>query len=791
MSLLKWLLLLFLSLNLHSTLFALEVTLQGAKENFSNYSILHIKDPNPFLCQEIKDDFDNVTKIVCAFSQEPSKEFKSIQNNFFEIASQTKEKTFFMIIKPFYKMKLFPMVFDLSEDDTIYKADIKLAKHWMIVGYMEKLPLIAQEKTAQKSINFPFTLSSDKLPYVGGLDIKGNPIHIKRVKDVSEYIKIKQYYKEKKYDLCLSLIDEVMEEYPDSLFRGELLFYKIRVYAKLKNYDDLIATSKEYLKEYSADEHVPEVLALTAQAYAKIGLNTDADYFFDRLFSEHKNSLYTQWGYIYMGNMLEEAGSSSKAVNFYEKALNETDDIEVAATAAYALAKYKLNHAKTQEAAKYVMQIVKAKPDFFMQDLKTSLDMMNGFAQEEDYTTAAAIAKALVDASNPELDEYEELLKNVGIWLAKTEKKQEALDALNRYLQVYRDGTYEEDVQEAKDSLFFESEDENLTSKLSKYNELIQKYGDDSIGERAVYEKAKLLLEDKRYGDVLAMRDSLEELDKQRYRDIDDMIHTAVVGMMESSLQNKECQEVLNLANDYNISLSSNWDDGIYKCAMKGGDFSLSKKIVSKHLHAKDLKEREKWLYRYINVDFATGNYSEVIDASKELITLIEDDTKTQYSEVYRILFDAYQRVEKKEKLIEAITKIQEVFGLSYKDIERYVAVMALGSEMKDPNMVIKYGDDVMKIQNSSDSYAQSPFVEFTLYQAYIDKSDYNKALQVIQSLNTLDLTPTQRARQKYLLGSVYEKLWRDADAQKAYEEAIKAKADSPWAKLAKEAKSI
>ncbi len=788
---LKWLLLLLLYTNLFTTLFALEVTLQGAKENFSDYSTLHLKDPNPFLCQEIKNDFEIVTKIVCAFSQEPSKEFNKIQNDFFEIDTQMQKKTFFLIVHPFYKMQLFPMVFDLSEDDTVYKANVKLAKHWMIVGYKEKLPLIKETESAEKSINFPFTLTSDKLPYVGGLDIKGNPVHIKRVKDVSDYIKIKKYYKEKKYDLCLNLIDEVMLEYPNSLFKGELLFYKIRVFAKLKNYDDLIATSKEYLKEYSSDEHVPEVLALTAQAYSKIGLSTDADYFFDRLFSEHKNSKYTQWGYIYMGNMLEEAGSSSKAVNFYEKALNETNDIEVAVTAAYALAKYNLNHSKIKDAATYVMKIVKAKPDFFMQDLKTSLDMMNGFAQEGDYETAAAIAKAIVDASSPELDEYEELLKNIGIWLAKTDKKQEALDALNRYLQTYKYGTYEEDVQAAKDSLFFESEDENLTSRLQKYNELIDTYGDDSIGERAIYEKAKLLLENKMYSDVLAMKDSLESLEREKYPEVDNIISQSVTGLMELSLKNKKCQEVLNLSNEYNIALSDKWDDGIYECAMKGGDFELSKKIVSKNLNAKDLDERKKWLYRYINVDFATGNYSEVIDASKELITLIEDEKDSQYNEVYRILFDAYQRVEKKDKLIEAITKIQDIFGLSYKDIERYVAVMALGSERGDNNMVIKYGNDVMKIQNSSNSYAQSPFVEFTLYQAYIDKNDYNKALQIIKSLNTLDLTPNQRARQKYLLGSVYEKLWREDDAQKAYEEAIKAKADSPWAKLAKEAKSI
>ena len=43
-------------------------------------------------------------------------------------------------------------------------------------------------------------------------------------------------------------------------------------------------------------------------------------------------------------------------------------------------------------------------------------------------------------------------------------------------------------------------------------------------------------------------------------------------------------------------------------------------------------------------------------------------------------------------------------------------------------------------------------------------------------------------ARQKYLLGSVYAKLWRDDEATKAYKAAITADPKSAWARLAKSA---
>jgi len=781
----------FFTLLINFNLYALEVSLSGAKENFQFYSTLHLKDSNQFLCQEIKNDLDIVTKIICAFSKQPTQKFKTLENDFFNITSQLKNKTFFIVIKPYHKMKLYPMIFDLSMEDTFFQADAKLSKHWMIVGYKENIPYINKEKKSDVAINFPFTLGSDKLPFVGGLDMKGNPVYIKKVKDVSDYIKIKKYYNEKKYEQCLELINEVIENYPDSLFRAELLFYKIKVYMKLKDYDNTIDIAKIYLKEFSADENIAEVLALVAKAYAMVGMSVDADYFFDRLYSEHGDSVYAQWGYIYNGEMLESSGAITEALRLYKKALTQTKNINLASTAAYNLAKYYINNGDLKKASKYIMKIIKAKSEFLMNDLVTSMDMMYSFADGGDYLTAASIAKAVLDQIDINHDEYENLLKDRGIWLSKTDNKQEALNALNRYLNTFKYGTFEDEIKEAKDSLFFSVGDENLTTKLNHYDELIKKYKDDMIGDKALYEKAKLLLKNGKYNEVLELKDLLGALDESLYPKVKELVKDAAIGAMKESLKLRECRDVLNISTNYKISLSAKWDDGIYKCSMKGADFLLAKKIALRHLKSKDLDERKKWLYRYIKVDFATGNYSEVLEASKELISLIEDDKESKYFDVYRVLFDTYQRLEKNDKMIDAIVKIQKVYGISYKDIDRYVAVINIGSEIKDNNLIIKYATEVMKMQKASSSYAQSPFVEFTLYQAYIDKESDAKALEVIKSLDNVKLTPAQRARQKYLLGAVYSKLWQEENAKEAYDAAIKADPSSAWAKLAEDAKNL
>jgi tetratricopeptide (TPR) repeat protein len=771
------------------SLFALDISIESGKENFQKYSLLHLKDKNNFLCESEHNEFDVTTKIICAFSEEPLQKLSPLKTEFFSITHQVKNKTYFIIIKPMKKIKLYPILFDLKSESSVYSADTEITKHWMIVGYKEKVPYISN-KVIQKGLNFPFVMTRNSYPYVGGLDMKGNPVHLKKVEDVTDYLKIKKNFQEKKYEQALEMIDSVLEEYPNSLFRAELLYYKIKVYDKLHDNDNLIEYSKEYLREHSGDENVPEVLSLTANAYSKIGLNIDADYFFDRLFDEHKKSVFTEWGYIYKGEMLEASGSSHKAIQFYKRALKQTQDLDVAVSAAYKLAVYYLDKAKYKEASEYITKVAKVKPSYFMKDFKKSLDMMYSFADAQKYYSATIIAGAIISQIDKNNDEYERLLKDKAIWLTQTQYKKEALKALNRYIKEFPYGDFEQIVKTAKDKLFFDLDDINTTQRLDKYNELIEKYNGDTIASKALYEKAKLLLKEKKYGDILGIKESILDLDEDIYKGCDEIVKDAAKGSMKRYLKLNQCQEVLDMSKEYNITLSYEWDDSIFECAMKGADYTMSKKIATRNLKTKDLEQRKKWLFRYIKIDFATGNYSDVIDASKDLISLIEDelDKNKEYKVIYRYLFDTYQRLEDKKAMLKAIVDIEKVYGVVFKDIERYVSLISIGEELKDNNIIIDYATKVMKLQKRSNSYTQSPYVEFTLYQAYKDIGKDKKALKVIKVLNDVKLTNEKRSRQKYLLGTGYSKLGESKKAKIAYKEAIKADKKTAWAKLAQSA---
>ncbi|MCF6339240.1 MAG: flagellar protein [Sulfurimonas sp.] len=771
--------------------FALEISLSGAKENFQNYSTLHIKEKNKFLCQKQTDDFDKTIGIVCAFSTKPTKKIQKIQNDFFEIKTEIKKETFFLIIKPFKNIKLIPVIYNLTQDDTTYNANVKLSKHWMVIGYDKELPHIKKQKYNHNTINFPFTLDKTMIPFVGGLDIKGNPVYIKEVQDVKEFIKVKKLYKKQKYNQCLEKIDNILDKYPDTLFKAEFSHYKILASNKLEMYDEIIDLSKIFLREYSSNDNIAEVLSLTAKAHYKLAQSTSANYFFDRLINEHSDSVYAKWGLIYMGDMQSESGSLTQAVKYYKKALKETQNIDVATTAAFKLATYYINFGDKLKAAEYIKKIVKVKPSYFIKEYELAKETMYQFAEVQEYNSAAAIAMSLINNIEKDHDDVEKLLRDKGVWLSKTDAKTDALKALNEYLEKFEYGAYEDEVVIAKDSLFFETNDDNLSVKITQFNELIDIYGDDTIGEKAIYEKAKLLEKNKMFRDVLNFEDELLSIDDTKYQNVQDIIYNSAVGFMKQSLQNQKCNDVLAISDKYNVILSDEWDDGIYHCAMKGADYVLAKRTASKNIKSNNLDFKKKWLYRYIKIDFATGNYSDVVDASKELIALIQDEENSKYLDVHRYMFDTYQRLEQDDNMLSAIVKLQKVFGIVYNDIERYIAVMGVGSSKKDNTIIIKYAKYVMEIQEKSNSYAQSPYVEFTLYGAYIDIKDFNKALDVIESLNSVELKTKDKARQQYLLGSVYTKLWRDSDAIKAYDEVIKLDPASAWAELARSAKSM
>ena len=773
-------------------LHALEITISKGLHDNQSYSVIELANKEPFICKGQSDSFGNPKELICAFEKIPKESIKPVENEFFSLSTKVLKKNFFLVIRAKYKLYFKPIIFDLTKDKRTFPPYTSKSKRWVVVGYEKELPFIKETKPSSNTLAFPLHMSPRPLPYVGGLDLKGNPVHVKNSEDVRAFVRVKQLFAARKYEDCIDAADETLAYYPNTLFRSELLYYKIKSLFKLRAYQEVIDLSKEFLHNFSSSESVPEILMMVAVSYYKNGQFSDADYFFDRLFNEHVDSIYSQWGYIYKGDMAMDSGEESKAEKYYKKALTQTRSMEVAAMAAFKLARLYVSQGKYEKAKIYIDKILKAKDDFFYKHYAMAKKMMFDLADAKQYLEAAKIDEAILKYMNKRSEDYEANLRYLGVWYAKTPLKEKAVAALERYIREFKDGLFIDEVEKTRDSIFFTSKSADTKKLLAKYDELIQRYGyDDPIGQKALYEKVKLMLKKRMYSDILQLKEKIAKLDSEIYKDKDELIKQAALGLMENALQNRECQVVLDIQKDYNVTVSSKWDFGLYDCFVKAADFIKAKQIAKRNLNTKDIELKKEWLYRYAKVAFETGNYSEAIDVAKDLLTLANDIKKSKYKDIYRLLFDAYDRLGDFDGMVRTIQKIEELFGLSYKDIDRYVDMINVGVAKKDDNIIIKYGKKLYDLQRRIGSHAQSPFVEFALYQAYMNKGEYKKALQVISSLDNVKLSKKDRARQKYLKGAVLEKLWRNDEARKAYEEAIKADPTSAWAKLAKSALEI
>jgi len=481
--------------------------------------------------------------------------------------------------------------------------------------------------------------------------------------------------------------------------------------------------------------------------------------------------------------------SWNKARKFYAKVLNETGDVTLASVAAFKLARYYLEHAQRQKAIGYIGKILEGNRSYFSEHFSDSYDLAMRLSDHGDYAMAAAIAGALLDAMTPRHQQYEEVLKNRGIWLARAHDKAAAIESFERYLKMFAFGQYADEIKREKDALFFDMNDSNMSATLQAYNRIVEQYRGDAIAQKALYKKAKLLYDHHKYAQVVALQEALRALDPQEY-DVTSLIDGAVSALMQEHLNRGECHDALTLSQQYEITLPDTWDEKIYFCAFEAGEYLLAKNIADKHRKTQTLNERMTWLYRYIQVDFKLGNYTEVLDASKELITLIkmEQNQKTQYPAVYRIFFDANERLGNREGMMEGITTIETIFGLDFDDIDRYAQMVALGNRKGDDVMVENYAKKVIYLQEKKASYSQTPFVEFSLADALIRLHKEDDAIDVIKGLDARDLTQAQRARQKYMLGSLLQKSLKLDAAIEAYQQSAQADADSAWGALAKDA---
>ena len=764
-------------------LYALSISVNVGKEKGEYYSNIHIKEAFAFKCVYTKTDEDEMKQIQCIFPREPKEKFEKIKTEFFTIDSFTDKNKYYVRVLPLKKMKLIPIATKLYEKNTMHSFSLyKESKHWMMVAYEKNPPYIKVDKTPLIGLNFPLEMQEIKMPSVGALDIAGVPIRLDQVKDVSDYMRIKAAYEAGNYDSLAQDVDELFARFPNTIFKAELLLYKMRGFHQTNENEALLEVSKEFLREYSDDENMAEVLAYTANAYSLVGLQADGTYFYERLFKEYEDSKYAALGMVFLGDQFLQGGKLKEANNYFEKALYMTSNVEIASMAAIRLAKMSLDQGSLERASELYTKIIEGNEVYLLHDVSQNYDNARAFANRKHQKTGADILIAITHNLAKSDDRYELMLKDIGLWLAETDDKPAAYAALKKYQTKYGDSEYTKEVQEALDSLFYTPSDANTTALLAEYDELQKKYANEEIGNKAALQKAKLLFDEKQYQAVIDM-DGTGAQNEPGYFEIKSK---AVSLLVLAELENKKCSQAISLSKEHNVSVDAKYDDSLYTCAYKTGNYALAKEVSNKHL--KDKEDRLTWLYRYAKTLNKVGEYEELVKVASDVIILSDLDKTDKYDDILQDAFRAHERLKNTQGMITTIQELEKRRGLEYDDIELYVSMVKLGLKERDDIITQTYANKVMKLQDKTSSYSQSPFVEFAALQVLKAQKKEKEQMALLNKLIKRDLSAIQKSRVQYMFGSLLMKEGKNEEAKASFEASIRADEKSAWAGLSKDA---
>ena len=778
-----------LILILTTQLFSLNIVLNSAKEEGTSYAILHVEDSEPVYCEEIPMDLDKVV-YLCKFEKVVKTPLDAKSMKLVDIDFLEKEKEFFIRITPKVESKLIPVDKALYENKEVgLKNKKQKFKHWSILLY-EKKPFV--KKLTGDGINFPILYPKEEKPYVGALDLNGAPISYVQGKDIRLYIDLKKSYKNQNYLNVIEDSIEIVKKYPKTIFKSEFLLYRLRALNKgleendrfitdRYDYNTIVTEGKAWIKAFPSDNNIPEVLMLIAKAYLKMGFRADANYFLDILVSEHEDSSFTKRAILIFADSLYNSRQKDKAIKLYKEVLYSARDLDVAALAAIKLSEKELDRKRKESARVYLLKVLEANKEYLLKDRESSYALAKKLALNGLYDVAAKVADVLLEGLKKHDENAETLLKDSGIWHAKANDVEIAYEKLEKYLKDYKNGDFTDVVQSALDELFFELNETNETKLAKYYDTLIEKYK-NKIGDRAVVEKAKLLLSKKRYTDVLKMEESLRyATDEQNSTKIPELVKKATYFLVKEKLKKDECTDAVGYIQRYKISYENLDKKKLFECFIRTSRYKNAKKLSEPLIKQKSLKSRLFWLENYLLSEYRLSKFSNVIEVGNDIRTLAKTLKTKPKRETLQYLFMSYIKLNKFDKAIKIAQEIEKGFKGSLKNAEVYIEIVKRASDDRNDLLLTEYAQKIILLQKKYKSYVYTPFVEFSYIGALKRLGKLQKAYKVAKELLKMKLSLDDKTRALYYAGELALKLKDKKEARSYFKKCSKIKSDSSW----------
>ncbi len=753
---------------------AAQLVLNRYEEQGQSVDIYHLVDTQPISChEEIAEGFTK--RFVCLLST-PVKLDLSIRNDtYFRIYFRENR----VIFEAKAYARLLPTDTDLIDKSLIIPPERYL--HWTIVGSKKRPDIFT--KRQRKKFNFPLRYQKSDPPFVGALDLNGEPVLHNKGAVLLE--QIKKLYKEKKYQQVIKLIDSY-RSHASGTFSAEIGIYRLRALSALAkkerdNYRLLLEYAKEWLEEFPSNRHVPEVYMYIIQSYLGRGRLKRGEKYLNLLKSGFAQDKYTQRSeLIYADTIYKSKKRRNEALSIYKKVLFSAKDLVTASMAAMRIARTYLDFKEPEKAKKHIEKVLKGNPSYITEHPKISYTLANRFANQEHYEIALKIVDLIEPGNDKQL--AEELIKNRGYWLEMSGEREKAIDVYNQYLKKYRNGHYSTFVKKHLDALMIMQNDVNQTQKLKFLDQLMDKYQDDDIIARALEEKVKILYSLHRYKEIVAMQEKLK-----RYK-LSHWVKKSAAALVVESLKSEECETAVTLIEDHNVTVERKYDEKLFTCYLKSGKFEQAKKILDENLETEDLKKKLRWLYLAVKYYKSRDENKKVILAGNDILKLGKELGIHKYDDVlYDIANSYYNLREYDDLMLETVKEIEKRFPGDIRNIDIFMKVVRYGQKRKDLLLVINYAKKIIDLQKKHKIDVYSPKIEI-LYAHELQKiGKYKEALQVVLDLLMHKLTDAQKAEVLYLAGELSLKLGKKDAAIEFYTKCGEIVKDSAWQKLCAE----
>ena len=747
-----------------ANLFALNIEIDYGIEHNKRFSILTLKYDSPFPCVESRDINDNITLIECRIDKPPSASFPKQSLEFFDIYTEIKNRKFHLFIKANIsankKIRLFANAFDLKSEIAIPKERPKDSRVWQIIGFEGEIPFLSGKN--YNGLNFPIHIPNSALPSIAELNIDASPLTFEEGADLGAFLNLQSYYQNKQDAETIAAADNILNNYPNSIFARDALLYKIRAMSRTTQVpDDAINIAKAWIKAYPTDTNVPEVLYIIAKNYAKLRIFNESRYYYNRILEEFEDSKYAQYALVGMAHNLATNGDRRQPPTLYARAYESAKDLDTASFVALNWAQWALKNDDKKGAENLISKVVSANPNYFLAHIDSSTAQLALWAENGLYALSAKAGESMLKKLTND-NFKEKLMLNVGNWYELASMPSDAYRVYSEFLQLFANESDEiPTIKKRSDNLLFLLDEGDMEKQITQYDYIIATYPNSDNAKLAYQKKAQNLLALGRYKEVLELKPHLEENSE--------IVKNAYIAIIENS---KDCAEMISYYNESRV-ITNNARE-LFECLFSASLFELARGLSSEMLPNASGESKILWLYNEARVNYALNDYNRVASASRDVMGVTKDFA--QKLNAGEMLFFSLVNLGRKNEAISVFNELVKIAPQNRALIPMTKEMLSFALNDGDNIAVEKYAKDLIALQKRHKTYEFSPFAELSYADVLFSDNRFSEMLKVLTNLHNANNAESQKAH--YLRGSAYYELGNNAKAKAEFQQCVKLNGD-------------